>query len=1106
MIKKIGILLALCILVTNSYADSITRTTAYTYDTTTRLLKTSTIEPTIGQLQVQNNYQYDNFGNQVVTSLSSVATGSATISPRATSTTYDASGRFVLSKVNELNQSTQFSFDPAFGVQTGVTDINKQTTNWKYDDFGRKVQELRADGTKTTFDYIYCTGTSNGSASCPVRGSYIIQSTPFDASGKQFGSWVKNYYDVLNREIRNETQGFDGTSIYTDTVYDEKGHPTMVSRPYFAGQNPQWIIKRFDVLDRIVDTMTPDGGHTLHDYNGLLTTITNPLNQTQIRQRDALGREVSITDNLKNTIIFHYDGFGNLVQSVDSKGNTVQLTYDVRGNKIQMQDPDMGVWNYVRDALGELIKQVDAKNQETKFEYDTTGRLITRSEPDLISKWEYDTCTNGVGKLCITTSSNGYRMAQTYDGLGRPNTKSITVDTTYVSNSTYDPISGRLITQTYPQGLSVRYNYNQLGYLQSVANNSSGNNYWSANQMNAEGQLLVQTYGNGIVSNRTYDSYTGSLKQIITGLGLGDSRVQNIAFEYDALGSMGARKDANQKLEEYFSYDGINRLINSMLNSTGAGLIMQTYGYDDIGNITSRSSLGNYTYGGVNMQPHMVKTVSLPNGGTLNYQYDQNGNQISELFKDNSGFAIPNTGRNETYTSFNMPNMISSSSGNVIFQYGPEHQRIKQINKKSTIVYLNPDLVGGLLYEKETSASGNIEHRNFITANGQVIALVKQLSSGAVSTTYLHRDNLGSTTAVTDEIGQVKELLSYEPFGKRRFNSGSTDPNNTLFGQTTARGYTNHEHLEDLELINMNGRIYDPIIGRFISADPNVPHMTDLQSFNRYSYVRNSPMTNDDPSGFFDHGPADNTMAELFPNSYTSFVQLDYRAKLFDSRVNIYLNSQNGNALDSSRTDNSYGFQCAGGVCPAEATNTGSGTGAKLIRDCASEACVVNGVRYKSNLDIPGNEPVPLIGADGKRVLDSAGQPMNGPSRANLDKVTESLKADIGNATKFRQGGDWDFQRVKDDSGNYIFTKQYREFANVAIGYAFAGKGIGWWETAAVADIYAWKNSTFGRESMDSVFRHLPSALTYDYAAGANLWVKNANIKNPSTESSNLGQ
>ena len=61
-----------------------------------------------------------------------------------------------------------------------------------------------------------------------------------------------------------------------------------------------------------------------------------------------------------------------------------------------------------------------------------------------------------------------------------------------------------------------------------------------------------------------------------------------------------------------------------------------------------------------------------------------------------------------------------------------------------------------------------------------------------------------------------------------------------------------HEHIDEMGIINMNGRIYDPLIGRFMSADPKIPNPRNLQSFNRYSYVRNNPLKLHDPSGFED--------------------------------------------------------------------------------------------------------------------------------------------------------------------------------------------------------------------------------------------------------------
>jgi RHS repeat-associated protein len=115
---------------------------------------------------------------------------------------------------------------------------------------------------------------------------------------------------------------------------------------------------------------------------------------------------------------------------------------------------------------------------------------------------------------------------------------------------------------------------------------------------------------------------------------------------------------------------------------------------------------------------------------------------------------------------------------------------------------------------------------------------------------YFHTDHLGSVTAITDETGLVVERLAYDAWGKRRFTNGTADVNDTVVGLTTDRGYTEHEELDELGIIHMNGRIYDPYIGRFMSADPFIQAPYELQSHNRYAYVMNNPLLYTDPSGF----------------------------------------------------------------------------------------------------------------------------------------------------------------------------------------------------------------------------------------------------------------
>jgi len=130
---------------------------------------------------------------------------------------------------------------------------------------------------------------------------------------------------------------------------------------------------------------------------------------------------------------------------------------------------------------------------------------------------------------------------------------------------------------------------------------------------------------------------------------------------------------------------------------------------------------------------------------------------------------------------------------------------------------------------------------------------------------------LGSIAAITNELGAVTERLAYDPWGKRRYintTPGQPDTQDALVGQATDRGYTMHEHLDEVGIIHMNGRIYDPLIGRFMSADPNVIHPYNLKDFNRYSYVWNNPLKMFDPSGYGVDGP--NDRAESDANGWGS--------------------------------------------------------------------------------------------------------------------------------------------------------------------------------------------------------------------------------------------
>ena len=126
---------------------------------------------------------------------------------------------------------------------------------------------------------------------------------------------------------------------------------------------------------------------------------------------------------------------------------------------------------------------------------------------------------------------------------------------------------------------------------------------------------------------------------------------------------------------------------------------------------------------------------------------------------------------------------------------------------------------------------------------------------------YLHRDHLGSVEAVTDAGGASLLVQAYDPFGERRKSDWmgmlSASERQTLADNQplqTSRGYTGHEHLDRTGFIHMNGRLYDPQLGRFLSPDPIVAAPGSSQSWNSYSYVSNSPLSYVDPGGQFQAG------------------------------------------------------------------------------------------------------------------------------------------------------------------------------------------------------------------------------------------------------------
>jgi len=837
----------------------ITRVSAFAYDTRGLLIQ-EVVEPDQPNtpFTLTTDYGYDAFGNRnsvTVTGLKGV-TVSAGQQVRVTSTQYDAKGRFPVSTTNALNQTETYTYDGRFGTRTRLTGPNDLITTWQYDGFGRLTKETRADGTVSTVSYRWC-GTD-----CP-NGGYATESR---ASGS---APVTRYRDALNRDILSQTQSLDGRIVNRRTVYDTQGRPIQVSEPYFTGDPPVWTTTSYDLLDRPKVITSPLGKVMRMSYGMGLDTLTtvdtlDGVNGATTKTRNAIGQTVSVTDRLGSVIRYAYNAVGNLTTTTDPASNVVQLGYDIRGRKRTMSDPDMGNWVYAYNGFGELVSQTDARGQTVTMSYDKLGRMIARSESEGTSTWIYDTtsaASKGIGKLARETGPGGYLRTQTYDSLGRPVRTATTIAGKMYSMSTaYDAFS-HVAQTTYPTGFAVRNVYNSRGDVLEVRDAANDTVFWNAESQNARGQATQFRLGNGLSTVKSFD-VVGRPTLITTGFGTG-SAVQNQQFDYDVHGNLKTRTDFNQtppsgtgNLVETFSYDTLFRLKSATL--TGIGV--RSYSYNALGNITSKTGVGSYTYGsGINgttqAGPHAVKTA-----GGVSYSYNANGNQIS------------GDGRTITYTSFNKAKTISKGATTYTYAYGTDHHRISQTGPNHTTVYINPRLDSGAHYEQETR-NGQIEDKHYIYGGSGVVAIhtqkhpVTQPTNVTANTRYLHTDHLGSIVSITDEAGQAVEAFGYSPFGARR-NASGTAPAGLLTSGITHHGYTGHEMLDDFGLIHANARLYDPRLGRFLNADPTIQFAGNLQSYNRYSYVLNNPLSFTDPSGLGIFSKLKKAFKKLFKNKF----------------------------------------------------------------------------------------------------------------------------------------------------------------------------------------------------------------------------------------------
>lgn len=492
------------------------------------------------------------------------------------------------------------------------------------------------------------------------------------------------------------------------------------------------------------------------------------------------------------------------------------MEYDAYGRQIKLIEKNSGTTLYTYNAYGQLQAQTDSRSMTYNYTYDVLGRMLTKSGPDGVYNYSYINSGNGLNQLYSQSNpGNSISYQYTYDNFSRPIEKKETINgQQFTTTLQYDNYSN-LIQQTYPGGFAIQNVYNTNGYQTQVKRADNSQTIWQADAMSPLGTYIKYTLGNGLQTQKDYTNF-GLPKEFKAGTGT----MYDLKFTFDPTnGNLTQRKDVAKNLTEDFTYgtDNLYRLKTSQI-----GAAIKTVNYTANGNILNKTDYGNYFYSGTKI--NAVTSVDNTTG-IINATSDQ---------------VI-------TYTPFSKTSVITENNDRLQYTYGPDYARKKSVLTNTggtvlqTIIYADN-------YEKNTVNGVTYETHYINTPDG--LTAINVRTNGVDAMYYVHTDHLGSITSIYNANGTKVYAQNFDAWGRTRNPATWTYTANTLTKPDwLIRGFTGHEHLTQFGLINMNGRMYDPLVGRMLSPDNYVQSADASQTFNRYSYVHNNPLKYTDPDG-----------------------------------------------------------------------------------------------------------------------------------------------------------------------------------------------------------------------------------------------------------------
>jgi RHS repeat-associated protein len=682
-----------------------------------------------------------------------------------------------------------YTYDFNKRLLTGVKDYRSNNTIYGYDNDWRRLNKItRPDGTTTDITLNWNSGSS----------SRLFLKETKTTTGQPI---IAKYTDAFGRETRTSVSGLDGGEIYTDKNYDSFGRLLSSSMPYKVGQSPFLTNYSYDAYDRIENIASSNGTNTSYTYRGN-QVIVNKDGVVTKTTTDPIGNIVSSTDD-GGTVNYVYRADGQ-PESINVAGVQTSFEYnDDYNRQTKLIDPSAGIISTTYDDANRKVTQTWNSGKQITVTVNKYGQPISKTTPDFVTSYGYEN-----GQLKSITTNNGCSKEVEYDGLGRIRKyQEVNNGKTYDEEYSYNE-TGQLKSIYYsPLSFTVNYQYRN-GYLYKLED-ASGNRLREVNSVNSLGMETKVLLGNGLTTQIGYTPEGQWTNVQTSNLATSASPIQDMSFDFNRKdGTLNSRSDLTRGLTEAFTYGALLRL-----KTYGIPTSPQAVAYKANGNIETKSDVGSYSYGNA----YTLSSVNTASDLT------------NELTVD--------------YTLMSRPASISTENGLLAtFSYNDDYDRTYMQLKQDGIETMSRYYFGGGRYEIET-VGGVEKQRLYLDGSPYNASVVAEKTSEGTKLYYLHRDYLGSLTQISDNLGNLTAEYSYDAWGRMRnvnnwnvYGSGSQPE--LKFG----RGYTGHEHLNQFGLINMNARLYDPLLGRFLAPDAQVSSPEMSNAYNRYIYAYNNPL------------------------------------------------------------------------------------------------------------------------------------------------------------------------------------------------------------------------------------------------------------------------